>query len=134
MFRRNSSLIYNLKRQTIVNYHPQLLLSLNSVVLALISSIDAHLIYVAVTQPYIVVNEQLVSTKFLWLYPVPAILLCVLWGFSISNRLVGPIFNLQRHLERTLAGEIKEPAKCRENDFFKELFEVINKLLEQRNR
>jgi hypothetical protein len=72
----------------------------------------------------------LISTNILWFFPLPFLLISILWGFWYSNRIVGPLFNLQRHLEKTLSGETLAPARCRKSDLFKELFDVVNRLLD----
>jgi hypothetical protein len=42
---------------------------------------------------------------------------------------VGPIFSLRRHLDKVQLGEATGPARCREDDFFQELFDLVNLLL-----
>jgi nitrogen fixation/metabolism regulation signal transduction histidine kinase len=62
---------------------------------------------------------------------------CVLVGFCIyglyfSNRIAGPIYNLRKVIARVLAGEQDVRVQFRQNDYFQELSEEINQLLEKK--
>lgn len=50
----------------------------------------------------------------------------------LSNRIAGPIYNIVRVLDRHLAGEKNLEIKIRDNDYFAELVERLNKVLKDK--
>ena len=48
-----------------------------------------------------------------------------------SHRIVGPIYHLQKHLEKMIEGNYKEKLKFRKNDEFQYLAETVNRLQEK---
>jgi sensor histidine kinase YesM len=59
-------------------------------------------------------------------------LLAILFGFFLSNILIGPIHGLHRHMQSLLEnpGQTR-PLRFRKNDFFQDVSETYNELLEQ---
>ena len=49
----------------------------------------------------------------------------------LSNRIAGPVYNMVRVLDRHLAGEKNLEIKIRDNDYFLELVERLNKILKE---
>jgi hypothetical protein len=47
----------------------------------------------------------------------------------LSNTFVGPMFRLRRAMQRLAKGEVVEPIKFRENDFWKEVAKDFNEVL-----
>lgn len=56
---------------------------------------------------------------------------CV-YGLYFSNRIAGPIYNLRKAIARVLAGEQDVRVQFRKNDYFQELSEEMNQLLEKK--
>jgi hypothetical protein len=50
-------------------------------------------------------------------------------GIFLSHRVVGPIYRIRMILEQWSRGEKPYPLKCRGEDFFQELFPLIEKLV-----
>jgi nitrogen fixation/metabolism regulation signal transduction histidine kinase len=51
----------------------------------------------------------------------------------LSNRIAGPIYNIVRVLDRHLDGEKNLEIKIRDNDYFAELVERLNKVLKEKD-
>ncbi len=49
----------------------------------------------------------------------------------ISHRIAGPLYRLNKHLSKVAAGETLEDVKFRENDYFPELADSCNRLLQK---
>lgn len=52
------------------------------------------------------------------------------FGFYISNRIAGPIYNATRNMEKIVRGEKVMKIRFRKGDFFPELADRINELIE----
>lgn len=61
-------------------------------------------------------------------------LIMVIAGTLISHRIAGPLFKLRRELERIGGGERIEKITFRKKDFFPEICDSINPILEEINR
>lgn len=83
--------------------------------------------------------------KYIAIPETSAGLMLMVWGFTagilvllfslsyvLSNRLAGPIYRIQKHVDAVVDGTTTEPIKLREGDFFTELAEAVNKLIESR--
>ncbi len=67
----------------------------------------------------------------LWALSCGIIMVTVLFGFYFTNRIAGPIFRIQRHMEKFVeTGEIA-PFSVRKDDYFQELMIDYNKFLEK---
>ncbi len=70
-------------------------------------------------------------------YFIILVLLSVFLAWStalyLSNQIAGPIYNIERVLDRYLAGEKNLEIKIRDNDFFTELVERLNKILKEKS-
>ena len=53
----------------------------------------------------------------------------VIYGLYVSNRIAGPIFRIQRHIEEWFSGKKETPLVFRKNDNFHELADMINRHL-----
>ncbi len=51
----------------------------------------------------------------------------------LSNRIAGPIFNINRILEKNIEAGTSEPIKLRDEDYFHQLAVNINKILSRSN-
>jgi len=52
-------------------------------------------------------------------------------GLILSNRVAGPLYRLRRHMDDIASGKIDTDVKFREKDFFPELANSFNKVLER---
>lgn len=51
-------------------------------------------------------------------------------GILLSNRVVGPIYRLQKHMEAVLRGENVGPVVFRKGDFFQEVGDQYNEVIQ----
>lgn len=51
----------------------------------------------------------------------------------LSNRIAGPVYNIVRVLDRYIAGEKNLEIKIRDNDYFSELVERLNKIIKDKD-
>jgi len=58
---------------------------------------------------------------------------CLMWagGLILSNRVAGPLFRLKKHMRDTIDGAESRPVKFREGDYFQDIAETYNELLEK---
>lgn len=57
-----------------------------------------------------------------------------LWAKNFTNKIAGPVFNMNRTLDGFIAGDKTKRIKLREKDYFKELSEKINQALDSSRR
>lgn len=59
------------------------------------------------------------------------ITLLIIWSIALvlSNRILGPLYRLEKELDARIAGQARGPIKVREKDVLKPLADKINKLL-----
>ncbi len=60
---------------------------------------------------------------------IPILLLMLIWGVIVSNRLTGPLRRLQRELDEMANGSNKSQLSVRKYDYIGPLVHSINKLL-----
>ena len=74
-----------------------------------------------------------VSQISLYFVFLTVVSLVIAWtgAFYLSNRIAGPIFNINRALDQFLAGEDAIRIKTRKTDFFHDLVGKINAVLER---
>jgi len=60
--------------------------------------------------------------------------LIIIWGIAVelSHRIAGPIFRLEKELDRVISGEQKTPLVLRKKDELKPLTEKINKIISKK--
>ena len=58
----------------------------------------------------------------------------VAYGLYFSNRIAGPIYHLKNHLRDRSEGKSRGPLHFRNNDFFPELPELVNRALNSSDR
>lgn len=71
------------------------------------------------------------STRLLWVTGAMVFVVMCVAGFlvlQLSNKVAGPIYHLREHLKRVGSGQKNADLKFRENDFFQDIPELINKL------
>lgn len=73
------------------------------------------------------------QTSFFLLLAFPSITIALLiWSLLISNKIAGPLYHLEKSLERILSAEdFKARVQVRKDDAVKDLAEQINRLLEK---
>ncbi len=67
----------------------------------------------------------------LWIFNCLIVFAVVLFGFYFTNRIAGPIYRLQKHIEKSVAGGEVSPFTIRKGDYFQELMVAYNKFLEK---
>lgn len=75
--------------------------------------------------------QQAFILKYLAIALTAALILTMIFSLVFSHRVVGPITKLRNDLKRVVEGE-DVTFKFRKNDFFKELPELINKILKKK--
>ncbi len=65
-----------------------------------------------------------------FMVPLVAFLIAVLFGIQFSNRLVGPVFHLEKHMRGIIAGDEAKPIHFRKHDFFQDVEATYNQLIE----
>jgi signal transduction histidine kinase len=121
----------------LINERMQLTLTLRFLVLSLLFTIFIGMMMFFVIWPVVriyippalvsVMIQQLVSK----LYSTSFILLIVIAGFSIvlTHRIAGPVYNLEKTLERLNQGEDVNLIKLRDGDELQELATKINQVI-----
>jgi nitrogen fixation/metabolism regulation signal transduction histidine kinase len=56
----------------------------------------------------------------------------LLYGFWLTNRIAGPLFRLERHMDEVAKGNIDSEISFRKNDYGYELAEAFNTVVKQR--
>lgn len=101
---------------------------------AFISNIDAQVRFVGGPDaPALLEYIQMQRTQMgLYMLGGLAFLVTIfsILGLRETNRIAGPIFNLTRRISALRAGEKIEPVQFRKNDYFPELADEFNGLLE----
>ncbi len=70
------------------------------------------------------------TVNLIILIAIPITLLIVLYlALVLSNRIMGPLYRIEKELDARISGEASGPIKVREKDVLKPLAEKINKLL-----
>ena len=59
------------------------------------------------------------------------LVLIAVGGLFLSHRVAGPVYRLQTHMEDIIAGKTRERLSFRKKDFFPELAETYNALLDK---
>lgn len=81
---------------------------------------------------YVMVRERIVvDSKIIKYWLAGGILITILIAVFIlfySHRIVGPIYHLQKHLEKMIEGDYSKKLFFRKHDEFKYLADTINKL------
>ena len=72
------------------------------------------------------INEMMIYFVFLIFF---AVFLAWIAAFYLSNRIAGPIYNINRILDQHLAGEKNLKIKIRDKDFFSDLTDKLNLIL-----
>jgi uncharacterized paraquat-inducible protein A len=76
------------------------------------------------------INEQQWNMDLIFLVTaVIALAALIFYGLYLSNRIAGPIYHLETHLQKRLSGEKTPALKFRTKDYFKELEDPVNRLL-----
>jgi len=138
--RKESIMAQKVKRRFsnyLINERMQLSLTIRFLILSLLFTILIGMLMFFVTWPVIriyippalvsVMFQQLVSK----LYSSSFILLIVIAGFSIifTHRIAGPVYNLERTLDRLNQGEDVNLVKLRDGDELQELATKINQVI-----
>lgn len=63
--------------------------------------------------------------------PMVFFLLAIIIGFYFSNRIAGPIYNIEKHMLSVVAGNKPPPIRLRQNDYFQELAASYAELLKK---
>ncbi|MGZ3769872.1 MAG: hypothetical protein ACXWRG_09445 [Bdellovibrio sp.] len=74
-------------------------------------------------------DNAFVVSLILAVLPVLFFLLAIIMGFYFSNRIAGPIYNIEKHMRGIIAGNKPSPVHLRQNDYFQELGESYMELL-----
>jgi signal transduction histidine kinase len=123
-------------RNFLIKRPMQLRITLGFVGLALAAVIIGELLVYQVFWPLInalprdtamIIRPQLFTIVF-W-YSIPLILLIILGGIVITHRFAGPVYQIERKLDKLLQGEPIELIHLRKGDELKELAEKINAVL-----
>ena len=69
-----------------------------------------------------------------WGLTVSILVLLFLTSYVLSNRLAGPIYRIQKHVDLVVSGQTQEKIKLREGDFFIELADSVNQLIRKATR
>lgn len=67
----------------------------------------------------------------IWSGGIMVLAISVFAANCVSNRLVGPLWRLEKHMKGILNGNPPTPIQCREKDQFEELVATYNKLIEK---
>lgn len=122
------------KRRLLVNKRLQLTVLVHSLVLVLLVPGTIALIRVSETSPW-AFNEIFPGFTIQRLMVLGIIFLVFLVAFltslDLTNRMAGPIYRLQKHMDDVLRGKTLEEFKFREGDHFVEVMQSYNKLLER---
>jgi hypothetical protein len=57
---------------------------------------------------------------------------CLVFGFYCSHRLAGPVFKTIRYLQNYREGKANQPLSFRDGDFFHELADEVNSVLQEK--
>ncbi|MFC2091868.1 hypothetical protein ACFLTD_03760 [Elusimicrobiota bacterium] len=66
--------------------------------------------------------------RFILTFMVVILVFATIFTLFYTNRLAGPIYHLQQHIEKMIEGDFTEELQFREKDEFKYLADAINKL------
>lgn len=58
------------------------------------------------------------------------LILLVVGGIALSFRIAGPVYHMKKHMADLIAGDTRSSMQFRKNDFFHDLADQYNKLLE----
>jgi prepilin-type N-terminal cleavage/methylation domain-containing protein len=67
----------------------------------------------------------------LLLVPFAVAILTVYWGFRLTNRIAGPIFNLHRHMSQAADQENYSELRFRKGDYFRDVERAYNHLIKK---
>lgn len=80
------------------------------------------------------ISEQQFAMNLIFLATsLVALTLIAMYGLYLSNRIAGPIYRVQTHLKSWLAGEKPGAIRFRKHDYFIELGDTIDAVLEQKS-
>ncbi|GEM_PF-4281496 len=75
------------------------------------------------------ITNFVVSSDFMY-FVLSVVSFFVLFAAILSHKLIGPIYNLKHHLRNIKEGRTSEHIKFRKDDFFLDLAEEFNSLLD----
>jgi hypothetical protein len=74
-------------------------------------------------------GRMIFAGLFVWLGGIIVLAVSVFATNFISNRLVGPLWRIEKHMRGVIQGETVGPLRCRETDHFQQLIKTYNELL-----
>jgi hypothetical protein len=120
------------RSQLIIHRSLQLKLVGHSMLICFLGALSTHILDFVLTSQAIVI-PMIGSVRSVFLVLIPAALLwyCFLWGMVVTNRVAGPIFRITKHMMDVLKGVETSPVVIRKNDYFQDLAQSYNQLLEK---
>lgn len=121
-------------RKLLVNHKIQFGIMLYSLFLVVSVSILNRIIDVAISNRiYTEFNqEQGLPLGVLLAFSILILALAIGYGFHLSNKIVGPIYRLQQHFLEAASNPEIPKLQIRKEDYFQEIVEPYNQLLESR--
>lgn len=97
---------------------------------------QAEFLGLPVDHPHLVILRKYreMTGKIFWLISITSMTLLPTIGLIITHRAAGPLYRLCQHLNALADGKNVGPLKFRKDDFFQEVVEPFNRMLERFNK
>jgi hypothetical protein len=118
------------RRRLLINAKIQICILLYSVFLAMIVTLLTVLFH-RVAQGQFPAMQSPRGFGFITLFFFVTFTSTILSGLYFTNKIVGPIYRLKKHMESAVNGEAIAKIQFRKGDFFSDIAPVYNKLLEK---
>jgi nitrogen fixation/metabolism regulation signal transduction histidine kinase len=120
------------KRRWIVNYKVQYMLIGYSLFLIFAVVGSQYLFQLLAFQKGTLESENYDVLQLIITLSVMTMFLIILfYGFNLTNRVVGPIFSLKKHMDAVNQGKDIPSFQIRKNDYFAEIVQPYNELVEK---
>lgn len=80
---------------------------------------------------YTLASEKALVNLIFTLTAVSIVVLMVIFGLILSHRVSGPLVKLKNHMDSIANGQQPTPVRFRKNDYFRDISESFNQMLER---
>ncbi|MGE0763550.1 MAG: hypothetical protein AB7N80_09765 [Bdellovibrionales bacterium] len=126
---KNTKALPFYSRTFLINKRMQLTFLMYSVFLAMVVSVTNFCFQLLMANSETVptpIDLSVVALSMMFIFTV-----VIFFGLYLTNRIAGPLFRLQRHMESVASGQTTEPLAFRKKDYFSDIIEPYNKILQR---
>lgn len=120
-------------RNYLINTKLQLLITGYTLLFGLSMSLFVGFLTVYLQSAAMYDTSSIYSLSIVVGFFVMTILLQIIMGWYLTNKIAGPLYSLKKHMTAVLANENPEPLKFRKDDFFIDVAEDYNKVIDLLN-